>query len=88
MVYSWKRLTAVRGEEGRGCLKEDEGISQGTYMKDSWTWKMDYGVGGQARWRGSKRGIIGTTVNHKNNKLIKTFQKFIKINKKKQRTQK
>ena len=39
------RLTAVRGVEGGGnWLKEDEGISQRTCMKDPWTWTMVWGL--------------------------------------------
>ena len=35
----------VRGEVGDGdCLKEGEGISQRTYMKDLWTWTMVWGL--------------------------------------------
>ena len=35
---------------GWDCLREGEGISQGTCMKDPWTWPLgmgiDYGSGG------------------------------------------
>ena len=37
-METWKRLTAIRGEQGDGdYLKEGEGISQRTHMKDPWT---------------------------------------------------
>ena len=41
----------VKGEEGGGdCLKEGEGITQRTYMKDPWTgatvWGLTMEVGG------------------------------------------
>ena len=35
-MESWNRLTALRVEGGEDRLKEDEGISQRTYMKDRW----------------------------------------------------
>ena len=40
------RLTAIsKTGGGRGdCLKEGEGISQGTYMKDPWTGTMGWGL--------------------------------------------
>ena len=35
---TWNGLRAVRGEEEKGdWMKEDERISQRTYMHDSWT---------------------------------------------------
>ena len=38
-MESWNRLTAVREEAGGGDqLKEGEGVSQPTFMKDPWTW--------------------------------------------------
>ena len=42
---SWNRLTAETREERRGgSLKRSEGISQGTYMKDPWTWATGWGL--------------------------------------------
>ena len=42
-METWNRLTGVRSEEEAGyCLKEGEGISQGT-MKDPWTWTTGSG---------------------------------------------
>ena len=65
-MESWNRLMAIRGEAGGGdCLNKGEGISQGTYMKDPWTWTMVWrltvGVGGRAGWRRA-RGEIGTSI--------------------------
>ena len=59
----------MRGEKrGRDCLKEHEGISQRTCMKNLWKWRtwrsvwaltVKVGVG----WaEGGERGKIGTTV--------------------------
>ena len=57
-------MTAVRGEDGgEDCLKEGEGVSHRTYMKDPWTWTtvwgltMEVGVGGLDG--GGKGGKLG-----------------------------
>ena len=66
-IESQDRLTEVRGEEGGGeCLKEGEGVRQGTYMKEPWTWTMGWGLTMEVGWRGAKGEIIGTTVKAKN----------------------
>ena len=46
-------------------MKEGEGISQRTYMKEPWTWAMVWGLNlgrGGGLGRGEQRGKIGTTV--------------------------
>ena len=66
LLKSGNRLTAIRGE-GRGgdCLKEGEGISQRTYMRDPLTWTIVRGlimeVGVWAGWRG-RNGENGTSI--------------------------
>ena len=53
-MESWNRLMAIRGEAGGGdCLNKGEGISQGTYMKDPWTWTMVW------RLTMEVRGVMG-----------------------------
>ena len=44
------------------CLKEGEGISQRTHMKDPWTWTMVWGLTMEVRLNeGDQGGKIGTT---------------------------
>ena len=61
-----EQTDSVRGEEGDGdCLKEGEGISQRTYMKDLWTWTMVGGLimeVGERLAGGRRRGKIGTSI--------------------------
>ena len=57
-----EQTDSYKRERGSGdWLKEGEGISQRTYMKDPWTetmeWGWTYGSGGQV-----EGGKIGTTV--------------------------
>ena len=44
VMDTWNRLTATRWE-GRGeyWWKEEEGISQRTYITDPWTWTLVWG---------------------------------------------
>ena len=70
---------AIRGEAGGGdCLNEGEGISQGTYMKDPWTWTMVW------RLTMEVRGVMGG-VGHRGkiwdncNGIINKIHIFFKI---------
>ena len=72
-VESWNTLTAVRGEEGGGdYLKEGEGISQRTYMHDSWTWTTVWGLTVGAGWAGWSvaQGENRDNCNSINNKIF------------------
>ena len=39
--WSWGKVRLTQSEH---CLKESEGISQRTYMKDPWTWTTVMGL--------------------------------------------
>ena len=70
------------GEVGGGnCLKEGEGISQGTYMPGPWTWTTGWGltVGvGVGLAQGVKGEIIETT-NGINNKTYKQIRQYRRL---------
>ena len=73
-MESWNRLTAVTGEEGGGnSLKEGEGISQRTCMKNSMDMYksegIDHGSGGRVgqRWAKGKNWDNCNSIN--NNKI-------------------
>lgn len=51
-------------------MKYDEGISQGSYMKDPWTWISGFILtmeGGWAGWREAKGDTTGIIAKHKKN---------------------
>ena len=58
-------------------MEEGEGISQRTWMKDPWTWRMVWGLTTEVRdglGGGGQRGKTGTSVNSINNIFFKNIK--------------
>ena len=68
-----RQTDSSKGEErGGDCLKEGEGTSQRTHMRDPWTWTTVWGLtreGGQSGQRG-QRGKPWDNCNSINNKIF------------------